>query len=196
MTMNMNRLTLRSLRCIFFALLAVMTGASASGNRVAGDQFKMNINISGTVVATGSCFFVKTGNTSVNFGDIRFNTVNGTTSLETSHTSPLLENTTLLCSGDVGGKLQMKLQSMRLDDYVTDNNVALLAVYDANNTKKYSSLGIKLTSNGEVKNCGQWFDVDPNNFPNLEVSLIQIGNGSDLQNDSIMSTASLIIAFN
>lgn len=196
MTMNMNRLTLKSLCCIFFALLAGVTGASAAGSRVAGDRFEMNINISGTVVANGACMFVKTGDTSVNFGDIRFNTVNGTTSLETPHTAPLLQNTTLLCSGDTEGELRMKLQSTQGNDYVTDNNVVLLPVYNATLAKKYPSLGIRLSANGEVKNCGEWFDVDPNNFPDLWVSLIQIGNGSDLQNDSIISTASLIMAFN
>lgn len=156
----------------------------------------MNINISGTVVATGNCSFVKNGDNSVNFGDVRFNTVNGTTSLETSHIASLLQNTIPLCTGDVGGKVQMKLTSTQVNDYVTYQGHALLPIYNSSQTKKYTSLGIWLLANGEIKDCGQWFDVDPKKLPDLKVSLIQTGNGSDLQSDNFISTATLTIAFN
>ncbi|HDX4051637.1 TPA: hypothetical protein ROG05_004069 [Enterobacter soli] len=194
--MSINKFTCQILRYALFVLLVVVTSVFASGSRQVGDKFAMNIKISGTVVATGSCTFVVTGKNTVNFGDIRFNTVNGVNTLETSHVTSLLQNTTDMCTGDVGGKVQMRLDSTQGNDYVTYQNFALLPVYNGTITKKYTSLGIMLNANGVTKNCGQWFDVDPMNLPNLTVSLLQIGDGSDLQSDSILSTATLTIAFN
>lgn len=180
-----------------FSLLAVMLLSlsplgQAKGLGDSGDQFTMNIHISGTVIATGTCTFVEKGTVAVEFGDVEYST-GADNVLEGSYVKTL--ETGMNCSGDVEGKAQMKLDTTTGTD-ITYNNQKLLPVTYSEGSIS-ASLGIRLLADGAVKNAGEWFDVDLNSPPKLEAELVQTGDGKDFTSGREFSeSATLVMAFN
>lgn len=157
-----------------------------------GDNFDMKIHVKGTVVATGKCSFVQDDAVDVKFGDVQYDTDIKNT-LKGIYTQPLVSNMT--CSGDIGGKTQMKLDNSS-GKYISDGSNKLLPVtYSGGKASK--SLGIRLTADGAIKNAGEWFDVDMTNPPKLEAELVQVGDGEDFSNGiTFFANATLTMAFN
>lgn len=180
-----------------FNLLAVMLlslshSGQAKGLGNPGDQFTMNIHISGTVVANGTCTFTEKGPVAVDFGDVEYTTASGNV-LQGSYVKPLESG--MDCSGDVEGKAQMKLDTTT-GTVITYNSQKLLPVTYSDGSRS-TSLGIRLLADGTVKNAGEWFDVDLISPPKLEAELIQTGNGNEFTSGRKFSeSATLVMAFN
>lgn len=173
--------------------LAVLLNSApgmAKGLRDAGDKISLNIHITGTVTADGSCTFVNGGNAEVPFGDIHYSTENGVTQLDKTYTQTL--NDTLSCTGDVGGDATL---SMTTDsDTVDYQGHKLIPVKIAG--KATQDLAIQLLVDGQVQDINKPFPVSVTAPPSLQAELVQSGDGKGLVNDAnISASATLTLAF-
>lgn len=161
--------------------------------QAAKDQFKMKINISGTVIATGKCTFDNRGELSkVSFGDVRYNNTS-LRFLEGDYRRPLASN--MSCSGDSAGNTQMTFSSMD-NSSVSYEGKALLPVRDNNAGRQSPDLAIRLWVNGVVQNINKGFTVDMTNQPKLDAELVQIGNGkSFVSGGTFSASATLTMEF-
>ncbi|WP_336219540.1 fimbrial protein [Citrobacter amalonaticus] len=155
-----------------------------------GDQYSLNINISGTLVANGSCTFNQGGTLNVDFGPVTLKSVgNNTVQLEGNYQRPLTSDFT--CSGDTAGLLQMRFTSTS-GSYQTYNGTQVLK------TNK-GIIAIQLLVNGAAQSMGQWFNVDQANAPSLQAQLVQIStsNSSNVASgDTFSASGTLTMAFN
>ena len=155
-----------------------------------GDKFTMNINLSGTVVANGSCTFNNSDVVKIEFEDVKINSPTpDTIQLDGSYIQPLASSFT--CTGDTAGLLQMEFTSSS-GSYVTYNGIQVL------NTDK-NIVGIQLVVNGVPKNMGEWFDIDPSSPPTLQAELVQLSstNAGHVQSgDEFTASGTLTMAFN
>ncbi|ELY4671738.1 hypothetical protein SM021_002343 [Cronobacter muytjensii] len=194
--MKQNQMNKFIRRCIVglsgaMALLLSSAPVLALNGRTAGDQFKMNINISGTVVATGSCTFDSASQSveSVNFGNITYSSINGFV-LEGEYRQAL--NSHMTCTGDTAGAVMTFTSST--GKTVDFNGKKLLPV--TLNGISSNNLGIEFIVNGVAKDVGAAFDVDMTTPPTIEVELLQTGASDTVSNSAILNAAaSLTIAF-
>lgn len=153
-----------------------------------GDQFSMDINMSGTVVANGSCTFNQGGTVDVDFGDVKYRSTADGDVLDEEYSKVLVSDMT--CSGDTEGTSIMTLDGGTYTHY---NGHTVLSVKAGG---KVSDLVIELEVDGAVKDIGSAFTVDLQKPPVLVAKLIKIGNDS-LPNDvTLNSSATLTMAFN
>lgn len=156
----------------------------------AGDKYSLNIDISGTVVANGSCTFNEGGALKVDFGEVKLKgTGSNTVELDGNYQRNLTSDFT--CSGDTEGLLQMQLTSAS-GSYETYNGIKVLG------TDK-GIVGIQLLLNGAPQNMGQWFTVDKNAMPALQAQLVQISSvnsGNVVSGDTFTASGTLTLAFN
>lgn len=185
--------TLWGLIILLPCLAALPTGSVHANPRDAGDQYTMNINITGNVVVNGSCTFNQSGTVGVGFGDVKYSTLNGKNTLVGTYIQPLASSMT--CSGNTEGKTQMKFDST-IGSTVNYQGLSLLPVMNADSSQS-RSLGIRLQVNDIPQDTGKWFDVDMTKPPVLKAELIQTGDGSDFVSGSTFTAnATLTMAFN
>lgn len=161
---------------------------AAPGNT--GDVDSLQINISGTVVANGTCTFNQGGTLQVDFGEVKLK-ASGTSTVELagSYLRPMVSD--FFCDGDTAGLLQMKFTSSA-GSYQTYQGVQVLA------TDK-SVVGIELLVDGSPQNMGEWFTVDQVAGPALKAQLIQLSStNSDnvVSGDLFTASGTLTLAFN
>lgn len=190
----MNTFTQRCIPGLIATLTMLLFSAPtmALSGRAAGDQFKMNINISGTVVVTGSCTFNSASQSveSVNFGNITYSSVNGF-ALVGEYRQAL--NSEMSCTGDTDGSVIMTFASST-GTVVDFNGKKLLPV--ALNGVNSNNLGIELLVDGKVQDVGTAFDVDMTTPPTIEAELVQTGSKDSVTNSAVLSAAaSLTMAF-
>jgi type 1 fimbria pilin len=179
------------LRHLFlFAMLNTGLFATETVLADTGDKYNLNIAISGTVVANGSCTFNQGGTLDINFGTVNLkNTGNGTVLLDGDYQRPLVSDYS--CSGDTAGLLQMKFSSAS-GTYENYNGTQVLG------TSK-GIVAIKLMVNGAPQSMGQWFTVDPTGQQVLQAQLVQIStaNSSNVSSgDTFTASGTLMLAFN
>lgn len=158
--------------------------------RAAGDQLAVNIHITGTITADGSCTFANGGNVEVPFGDIRYSTTNGAISLDKTYKQTL--DNRLNCTGDVDGNVTLTMGTTT--GAVDYQGHKLIPVNMAGNPS--ADLAIELLVNGQVQDINTPFAIDINTPPTLEAELVQKGDGKGLVNDAdIDAAATLTLAF-
>ncbi|WP_449567273.1 fimbrial protein [Lelliottia nimipressuralis] len=150
----------------------------------------MNINITGTVTATGNCTFNQGGTVEVDFGEVRFSSV--TNALEGTYSQPLVSGMT--CTGDVVG-MTMVFNSMNSSTSILpDGHKGLTVGLDGSTSS--SGLGIAFKVNGQVQDVGTTLAVDISDPPNLEAELVQTDIEKLLSSgQKISSSATLTMAF-
>jgi type 1 fimbria pilin len=142
------------------------------------DDVTINVKISGTVVANGSCTFTGTGPVVVEFGDVFINSLKDSTYKQNL---PY----TLSCKGDPGDKaIQMKLSGTAADFDGT------LLKTDA------KGLGVSLQKNGSVMSLNQWVDIDPTAPPTFDAVLVKQKDASFVNGQAFNGSATLIVGFN
>lgn len=155
-----------------------------------GSKYQLDMNITGTVVANGSCTFNQNGTLNVNFGSVLLkNTGNNTVQLDGDYMKPLTSE--FYCTGDTKGLLQMRFTSAS-GTYITYNGNQVLA------TDK-DIIAIELLKDGVPTNMGEWFDVDQNSQPKLQAQIVQISadNTSNVTSGTMFSASgTLTMAFN
>ncbi|MBV6819325.1 fimbrial protein [Rahnella sp. PD12R] len=169
-------------------LLAPVFGVQADpGN--AGDNDSMDINITGTVVANGSCTFNQGGTLNVDFGEVKLMS-SGTNTVELSgnYSKPLVSD--FFCEGDTAGLLQMKFTSSS-GSYETYQGAQVLAA-------DKDVVGIELLVNGAPQNMGEWFTIDQSAAPALKAQLVQLNTSSEsiVSGDVFSASGTLTMAFN
>ncbi|MHA0866985.1 fimbrial protein [Enterobacter wuhouensis] len=173
----------------WIAALALMMLSPATYS-ASGDKAQINIDITGTLVATGSCTFDQGGTLSVNFGIIELKkNRDNTLSLFGDYKKPLTSD--FSCTGDSSGLLQMKFESSS-GSYETYNGKNVLG------TDK-GVIGIELLVNGNPQSMAEWFDVDTENQPTLQAQIVQVSseNTSNVKTDDTFSASgTLTLAFN
>ncbi len=166
-------------------IVAFITGHSAFGNTAS-----VNVNISGQLVANGSCTFNEGGAIQVNFGTVKLQGTGATTvELEGNYIQPLTD--TFTCTGDSGGLLQMKFTSAT-GSYETYSGIKVLG------TDK-GIVAIQLLVDGTAQEMGKWFDIDQAHPPVLQAQLVQIStdNKSNIvSGDVFTASGTLTMAFN
>jgi type 1 fimbria pilin len=142
------------------------------------DDATINVKISGTVVANGSCTFTGTGPVVVEFGDVFINEIKD---------SVYKQNLpyTLVCKGDPGGKaMQMKLSGIAAD-------------FDGSLLKTDAKgLGISLQNAGTALALNQWVDIDPAAPPKFDAVLVKQKDASFVNGQAFNGSATLIVGFN
>ncbi|WP_259567509.1 fimbrial protein [Enterobacter sichuanensis] len=153
-----------------------------------GDQYTLNINISGTVVANGSCTFNQGGTLYVDFGDVKLkSTGTGTVQLDGDYTRPLTSD--FHCMGDTAGLLQMEFTSASAA-YEVYNGINVLGT-------DRGVVGIQLLVNGTPQTMGAWFSIDQASPPTLQAQLVQLTTSSGVvSGDLFTASGTLTIAFN
>ncbi|HHA1915885.1 TPA: fimbrial protein [Enterobacter asburiae] len=155
-----------------------------------GDKYSMDINMSGTVVANGSCTFDQGGTLRVDFKEVKLKgSGTNTVELDGSYLMPLISS--FSCTGDSKGLLQMKLTSAT-GSYETYNSTQVLSTGNG-------IVGIELLVDGVAKNMGEWFTVNEGAQPKLQVQLVQTGTTNDhnlVSGDTFSASATLTLAFN
>ncbi len=180
----------RARKLLVAALLLVPCGIIREAAANTGDQSSMNISITGTVTANGSCEFNQGGSLQVDFGQVRLKTTGATTvQLDGSYEQPLAASFT--CSGDSAGLLQMKFTSSS-GSYETYNGTKVLG------TDK-GIVGIELMVNGTAQTMDDWFSIDQKNPPALRAKLVQVSTENSknvVSGDIFTASGSLVMAFN
>lgn len=173
---------------ILLLLLAMTFNPLVFANQ--GDKYSLNINISGTLVANGSCTFNQGGTLNVDFGPVKLkNMGNNTVELEGNYQRPLTSDFT--CSGDTAGLLQMQFTSAS-GSYQTYNGKQVLE------TSK-GIVAIQLLVNGVAQSMGQWFNVDQASTQTLQAQLVQISTSNSnnvATGDTFSASGTLTMAFN
>lgn len=169
-------------------LVTVFSAQAAPGN--AGDIDSMDINITGTVVANGSCTFNQGGTLNVDFGEVKLMS-SGTNTVELSgnYSKPLVSD--FFCEGDTAGLLQMKFTSTS-GSYETYQGAQVLAA-------DKDVIGIELLVNGTPQNMGEWFTIDQSAAPALKAQLVQLNTSSSesiVSGDVFTASGTLTMAFN
>ncbi|WP_164850630.1 fimbrial protein [Enterobacter sp. N18-03635] len=158
----------------------------------ADDPVRLNINITGTVVANGSCTFNNGKTLTVDFGDIEITTVNGSSKLDGTYRKTL--SSMMTCSGDTSGKAQMTLKSVAGGTVEYQGQKLLPVSINAMNPGQ--QLGIRFLVNGVEKDIDAAFAVDMLSQPGLQVELVQVGDGSNLISGApITASATLVMEF-
>jgi len=159
--------------------------------REKGDKLTLNIHITGTVTADGSCTFSKSGGTvEVPFGDIHYTTTDGVVALQGSYTKSL--DSTFSCTGDVSGGATLSFNSTTGDTSYQGHKLLPVTVAG----KASDDLGIALRVNGQMQDINTPFALDVTAPPTLDAELLQTGNGASLVNNAdINAVATLILSF-
>ena len=157
----------------------------ALSGRAAGAQFKMNINISGTVVATGSCTFDSgsSGIDVIDFGNITFHSINGFV-LEGNYRRTF--DSAMTCTGDTEGAATMTFRDITGSGSVDFNGHKLLPVQLQPGIVS-NNVAVELLVNGEQKDVGTPFNVDMASPPVLEFALVQTGSSDTVSNGATLS---------
>ncbi|CAI0968592.1 fimbrial protein [Serratia proteamaculans] len=142
------------------------------------DDSTVNVKISGTVVANGSCTFTGTDPIAVEFGDVIINDIK-----DKAYKQNLPY--TLVCKGDPGGKaIQMKLTGTAADFDGT------LLKTDA------KGLGLSLQKDDTAMALNQWVDIDPASPPKFAAVLVKQKDASFQNGQAFNGAATLIVGFN
>lgn len=187
-------------RCIP-GLIAMMTmllfsaPTMALNGRAAGDQFEMNINISGTVVATGSCTFNSTtlqGMSTVDFENVTFSSINGFL-LQGNYRKTV--DSSMTCTGDTEGTTTMTYKEGGGERIVDFNGHKLLGII-MDDGKLSNNIAVELLVNGGIMDFGTPFNFNIASPPVTEFALVQIGSSDTISNGQTFSTiATLTIEF-
>lgn len=167
------------------------SAAHAKTNLTAsGAASSTNINISGVLVANGTCTFDQGGAQTIDFGKVLLiSTGSNTVELSGDYQKSLSSNFT--CSGDSEGLLQMKFTSST-GSYETYNNKKILG------TDK-GIVGIELLVDGAAQNMDEWFSVDKKSLPVLQAKLVQVSTTNSnnvVSGDKFTASGTLVLAFN
>lgn len=163
-------------------MLLFSAPAMALNGRAAGDQFKMNINISGTVVATGSCTF-DSGSQSIDmidFGNITYSSINGFV-LQGNYRKTF--DSAMTCTGDTEGSAAMTFSDITGGGTIDFDGHKLLPVQLGITS---NNVAVELLVNGEIRDVGTPFDVDMASPPVLEFALIQTGSSDTVSNGATL----------
>lgn len=114
----------------------------------------VQVSISGTVVANGSCSFQGGKSMEINFGNVYVDEIKAGTRKENI-------NYTINCEGDAGGKtISMKLKGSA-------------ASFDSGVIKTDTAgLGIRFLKDGQKQAINAWFSINPASPPVIQAQLI------------------------
>lgn len=166
--------TFRGRQAVLVLLSLLLSGAALAQM----DDSTVNVKISGTVVANGSCTFTNSAPVAVEFGDVIINDIK-----DSAYKQSLPY--TLVCKGDPGGKaIQMKLSGTAADFDGT------LLKTDA------KGLGISLQQGSTAIKPNTWFDIDPAAPPKFAAVLVKQKGASFVNGQAFNGSATLIVGFN
>lgn len=191
MTSNKMRVKMKLLMIMCLVIVFNSNAAHAKTNLTAsGAASSTNINISGVLVANGTCTFDQGGAQTIDFGKVLLiSTGSNTVELTGDYQKTLSSNFT--CSGDSEGLLQMKFTSST-GSYETYNNKKILG------TDK-GIVGIELLVDGTAQNMDEWFSVDKKSLPVLQAKLVQFSTANTnnvVSGDKFTASGTLVLAFN
>ncbi|ELY2794285.1 MrfF [Cronobacter dublinensis] len=155
-----------------------------------GDVYTANINISGIVIANGSCNFIEDSSLLVDFNEVKLvATGDNIVELKGDYIKPVASDFT--CSGDSSGTMQMEFNSSS-GSYDNYNGTKVLPT-------DRGIVSVQLLVNGVAQSMGQWFSIDQKNPPTLQAKLVQtstINTSNVISGDRFTASGTLVMAFN
>lgn len=184
-------LTLRALRIEIIMVILLSASPYLHANLSnTGSVYSMNIDVSGTVVANGTCTFDNNNALQVDFNEVKLVTTGpDKVRLEGEYLRPMVSQ--FSCTGDTNGLLQMMFSGSS-SSYETVNGTQVLAV-------DKGIVGVELLVNGIAQDMGKWFNVDQTTPPTLDAKLIQLTEDNSqhvVSGDPFTASGTLLIAFN
>ncbi|MDH1321537.1 fimbrial protein [Enterobacter bugandensis] len=138
---------------------------------------RVDVNISGTIIATASCTFSGQKPLQIDYGDVYIDEL-------TSGNNRRSLDYSLVCRGDSDGK---KVEMKFVGDGA-DFDGQLLKT----NTK---GLGIKLLNNSNLQAINSWFTIDPGNQPALEAELVKQDNATFQNGQTFSGVVTLVVEY-
>lgn len=187
------------LKALASLIIIMITATSAwAAKRGTDDDIRpLTINITGTVVATGTCLFVDSEQ-NINFGTVQFSSTLSPTSnvLFGSYRQPL--NGNMNCSGDTAGNAQMKLEPSDGQSFTYEGTKVIQTAIDTNPKAENSGLYVQLLLDGNPQDVAEWFNISTLQPPKLEVELVHMPGNNDVwvSGSNISASATLVMAFN
>ncbi|WP_449556049.1 fimbrial protein [Huaxiibacter chinensis] len=166
--------------------VAFFTGLSCAQ---AATPVNLDINISGTVVVNGSCIFNKGEVATVDFGDIDISIINGNPTLSSNYRKPV--SSMMTCTGDSSGNTQMTFKSVA--GGTLDYQGQKLLPVSINGASPGQQLAVRLLVNGVEQDVDAAFSVDMLSQPDLQVELVQVGDGSGLTSGALISSSATLV---
>lgn len=183
---------MKATSCLLSRLIStlVVVVSCLAGHMAFANTASTNVNISGLLVANGSCSFNEGGAIQVDFGSVLLQSTGATTvQLDGNYLQPLTSSFT--CTGDTAGLLQMKFTSST-GSYETYSGSKVLG------TDK-GIVSVQLLVDGAVQDMGKWFNVDQAHPPVLQAKLVQtstVNTAKVVSGDVFSASGTLIMAFN
>lgn len=179
------------LRLPYTLLTALLIVAAIIDGRPAyANTTSVNVNISGQLVANGSCSFNQGGAIQVNFGTVKLQSTGTTTvELDGNYLQPL--GSSFTCTGDSAGLLQMKFTSST-GSYETFGGMNVLG------TDK-GIVAVQLLVDGSAQEMGKWFNIDQAHPPVMQAQLVQVSTDNKnnvVSGDIFTASGTLTMAFN
>lgn len=159
-----------------------------------GDENRLKINISGTVVATGRCVFNNHSSPDIDFGDVRFSSVAGVNNIEGRYTREL--DVAMTCIGDTAGTTRFRMNTIK-GSAIADGSYGSLPVIVGGIQVVDKNLAIRLFVNGKQQSINEDFIVDIQRLPTLQAELVQLHPDDNTwkNGQSIESHATLVMSF-
>lgn len=175
---------------LFLTTAALLLSPCITVHADTGSKYNLNINMTGTVMANGSCVFNQGGTVTIDFLQVKLKGASdNNVELDGDYVKPLA--TQFTCSGDSAGLLQMRFNSAS-GTYVAHSGTQVLSTTS-------NLIGIQLLVNGVAQSMGEWFDINQSTPPTLEAQLVQLStdNTEGVKNgDTFTASGTLIMAFN
>lgn len=178
-------------------LVLAATPAWAATRDAEEDVRPLTINITGKVVATGTCLFVDSEQ-NINFGNVQFSSTLKPSSNVLFGTYRKALKSSMNCSGDTAGSAQMKLEPSDGQSFTYEGTKVIQTAIDTNPAAENSGLYVQLLLDGNPQDVGEWFNVSTLDLPKLEVELVHMPGSNDVwvSGSNISASATLVMAFN
>ena len=169
-----------------------LTAFPASGKT--GDENRLKINISGTVVATGRGIFNNHSSQDIGFGDVRFSSVAGVNNIEGRYLRKL--DVAMTCVGDTAGTTRFRMNTIK-GSAIADGSYESLPVTVGGVQAANPNLAVRLFVNGKQQSINEDFIVDVQWLPTLEAELVQLhpDDNTWTNGQSVESHATLVMSF-
>jgi hypothetical protein len=159
----------------------------------ATEQIKSNIEISGTVVATGNCSFSSPGAQDVDLGQLIFSLQTdaggskGYVLLGQNRAS--LKNLDIQCSGDSAGQTKMRLAGSA-GSVPSSSGRKLVKLTNDSDGSVNKAIAVGFLVDGIEQDADTWFDMDIRSVPRIEAEAVQTADtGNDFISNASLSTS-------
>lgn len=172
-----------------FASLIILSIFKNASPAYAAEVSSVDLNITGTIVANTTCTFSAGDSVEVKFGNVEFESVGDRKLIKGDYRQTL--NANMTCKDYAGQALQMTLKSV--DGNIIQYQGHSILPATVNNKSAGDDLAIRLLVDDQVKDFNSSFAVDVEAQPNIEVELVQTGDGASFFNGANITAGAVLL---